>query len=274
MTATISLTEASERLGVHYMTAYRYVRTGRLPAEKQGGQWHVTVDDLEAFENGEPATPAPRGELIPPLLVERLLAGDENGAFQLLESTMASGAGAEEVYLDFIAPALVDIGRRWHDGEATVADEHLASSTALRVISRLGPRIGTRGRSRGNILLAVVSDDHHGLPTALLRDILRSRGFTVEDLGANTPPESIVDRARATDNLVAIGLCSTQPGNDDIVRVTLSALNEELDVPIVLGGGSFRDADHAGSLGECLASTSSRHALELFDEVHAEHLAQ
>ncbi len=273
MTATISLTEASERLGVHYMTAYRYVRTGRLPAVKQAGQWRVTVEDLEAFTNGETAAPTPRGELIPSLLIERLLAGDENGAFQLLESSMASGAGAEEVYLEFISPAMVEIGTRWHDGEITVADEHLATSTAMRVVSRLGPRITTRGRSRGNILLAVVSDDHHALPTALLRDMLRSRGFSVDDLGANTPPESILERAQATDDLVAIGICSTQRGNDDIVRVTLSVLNEQLDVPIVVGGGSFTDEDHIASLGECLASTSSRQALELFDDVHAQRLA-
>ena len=32
----ITLHEAAARLGVHYMTAYRYVRTGRLPAERDG----------------------------------------------------------------------------------------------------------------------------------------------------------------------------------------------------------------------------------------------
>lgn len=273
MTATISLTEASEQLGVHYMTAYRYVRTGRLQAQKIDGQWHVKADDLEAFRNGDSAPKPPRTERIPQLLVERLLAGDENGAFQLLESSMASGAGAEEVYLDFIAPVMVELGQRWHDGDISVADEHLASSTALRVVSRLGARLGSRGRSRGTILLAGVSDDHHGLPTALLRDILRSRGFDVQDLGANTPPESILERAQNIDNLVAIGLGCTKTGNDDIVRVTLSVLNEALDIPIVVGGGAFRGEEHILSLGECRASTSTQHALDLFEELHSKRLA-
>ena len=233
MNPSISLTEASERLGVHYMTAYRYVRTGRLHAEKVDGQWHVTVDDLESFLDGDTAPKPPRSELVPQLLVERLLAGDENGAFQLLESAMASGAGAEEVYLDFIAPTMVVIGQRWHDGDITVADEHLASSTAFRVVSRLGARLATRGRSRGNILLAVVSDDYHAMPTALLRDVLRSRGFSVQDLGANTPPESILELGQSTDDLVAVGLACSKTGNDDIVRVTLSVLNEGLDLSLI-----------------------------------------
>ena len=33
---TLTLAEAANHLGVHYMTAYRYVRTGQLPARKAG----------------------------------------------------------------------------------------------------------------------------------------------------------------------------------------------------------------------------------------------
>lgn len=273
MTATISLAEASERLGVHYMTAYRYVRTGRLHATKQGGQWQVNEDDLAAFVDREETTKAPRNERLPAQVTERLLAGDENGTFQILEAAMASGADIEEVYLEVMAPAMVEIGQRWHDDQITIADEHLATSTAYRIISRLGSRIGVRGRTRGTIILATVSDDFHALPTAILRDLLKARGFNVVDLGANTPPESIVERAQNTDELIAIGVSSSTPGNDDIVEVTLTTLNESLDVPIVVGGGSFRDAEHIESLGKCKASTSTPNALDIFDKIHASQAA-
>ena len=39
----VTLHEAAKRLGVHYMTAYRYVRTGRLPAERDGAHWLIVV---------------------------------------------------------------------------------------------------------------------------------------------------------------------------------------------------------------------------------------
>jgi len=42
----MTLQEAAERLGVHYMTAYRYVRTGKLPAEKVGVHWMVDRTDV------------------------------------------------------------------------------------------------------------------------------------------------------------------------------------------------------------------------------------
>lgn len=267
MTDHITLIDAAERLGVHYMTAYRYVRTGRLNAHKAGGQWQVTEEDLERFVT-EPRTVPARREVLPGLIEERLIAGDENGTYQLVEDAMASGAGADEVYLDLIAPAMVGVGHRWHAGEISIADEHVASSTALRVISRLGPRVSSRGRMRGTILLATVSSDYHYLPTAILRDLLRFRGFEVQDLGANSPSGSIVDRAAALDDLLAIGLSATNPGSDDIVRETLVAL-EAVDVPIVVGGSAFRDAEHIAGLGECVPSTSARDALEIFDSIHA-----
>ena len=49
---TITLSQAAERLGVHYMTAYRYVRTGRLPASKDGSEWRVAVADVETMLSG------------------------------------------------------------------------------------------------------------------------------------------------------------------------------------------------------------------------------
>ena len=269
MTDTITLTDASERLGVHYMTAYRYVRTGRLAAHKAGGQWRVTTDDLEHFTADE--TPrAPRAQVLPPLIAERLIAGDENGTYQLIDDAMAAGATAEEVYLDLIGPAMTAIGERWHDGELSIADEHVASSTALRVVSRLGSRVAARGRSRGTILLASVAEDYHYLPTAMIRDLLRFRGFDVVDLGANTPAQSIIERAATIgDDLLAIGLASTNPGAQEVARQTLKTLGGTVNVPIVVGGGAFAGLDQIRSLGDCIPSESARHALEIFDDIHA-----
>ena len=47
--SSMTLQEAADALGVHYMTAYRYVRLGLLHAEKIGGSWRVETADLDDF---------------------------------------------------------------------------------------------------------------------------------------------------------------------------------------------------------------------------------
>ena len=42
----LTLHEAADRLGVHYMTVYRRVRLGMLPARKVGGTWRIDPVDL------------------------------------------------------------------------------------------------------------------------------------------------------------------------------------------------------------------------------------
>src|SRR3990170_3863777 len=56
---TLSLRECADRLGVHYMTAYKYVRHGRLAATKVGPEWRGLSGDLEAFLAGPASGPAP-----------------------------------------------------------------------------------------------------------------------------------------------------------------------------------------------------------------------
>ena len=55
----LTLAEAAQELGVHYMTVYRYVRTGRLPARQVAGEWQIEPADLARFR--EQATAPARG---------------------------------------------------------------------------------------------------------------------------------------------------------------------------------------------------------------------
>ncbi len=54
----LTLHEAAAELGVHYMTAYRYVRLGQLDAVKRSGTWRVSRAELDRFR-AEPAESPP-----------------------------------------------------------------------------------------------------------------------------------------------------------------------------------------------------------------------
>ncbi len=282
-TDLLTLYEVAERLGVHYMTVYRYVRTGRLDGHKVGVEWRVDPNDLEAFiadttARSAPQTAADRDDGAGPparrprvdyrrRLVDRLVAGDENGSWAIVQNALTAGLDPNGVYLDVISPALTTIGDEWAAGRLTVSEEHQASVVVHRLIGRLGPLFTRRGRSRGSIVLGAPAGDNHSLPSALFADLLRGAGFSAIDLGANSPPSSFVDTARRTERLIAVAVSATSPEDDTAITAVIAAVHDQLDVPIVLGGGAIQSAAHADALGADHWAPTTREALALFAEL-------
>ena len=245
----MTLQQAADRLGVHYMTVYRWVRTGKLPATKQGATWSVRQSDLDALH--EPAKAAPRSGRVDHAqrLARRLTAGDEAGAMAVAEAALAGGMEPAALYLDVLAGAMASIGEGGHAGHISIAEEHQATAIMQRLLGRLARNFTRRGRRRGTIVLGAVAGDPHGLPGALLADPLRGRGFTVIDLGPDTPAEAFVEAAGHADGLVALGmtlsLSPTDPARDAIAALRAAGVT----APIVVGGAAIADARVAAELG-------------------------
>jgi excisionase family DNA binding protein len=251
ITTDVTLQEAAEFLGVHYMTAYRYVRLGTLQAHKSGNVWRVRREDLDTFRAAVPAAgvarpPAPWAER----LESRLLAGDGGGAWGVVEAALASGGDPRSIYLDVITPAMVSIGERWEKGELDIAIEHRASGVANRLVGRLGPRFTRRGRTLGTVLVGAPAGEHHALPVSMVADLIRLEGYEVSDLGADTPPASFAMAAGGLDRLVAVGISVTSPMNLGSARDTIVLLRDQLNnVPIMIGGNAVQSDDMRLDLG-------------------------
>ena len=124
----ITLQEAADRLGVHYMTAYRYVRTGRLAARRDGVQWVVDPAEVARLRSApRPARGRVRAEG-PDKLAARLVAGDEAGAWTVVEAALTSGVEPADHYQDILVPALRSVGDGWEEGTLAVGDEHRATA--------------------------------------------------------------------------------------------------------------------------------------------------
>ena len=258
---THTLQEAADELGVHYMTAYRYVRLGQLDAVKVGGAWQVTGRAIAEFRDGTASGPVARGESAPwaARLEDRLIDGDGQGAWSVIEAAMASGADVPSVYLELLSPAMVHIGARWAAGELDIAVEHQATGIAMRIVGRLGSQCVRRGRSLGNIVLGAPAGESHGLATAMLADLMRLRGWDVTDLGANTPTASFLHAARRAPELDAVGLSVTHPKHLDDVEACCRAIKDEQpDVLVVVGGGGLGDADVADLGADALATSADQ----------------
>ncbi len=266
----LSLQEAADALGVHYMTAYRYVRTGRLAATQIGSAWQVRRSSLASI-----AKPAPAGRTklggatsrrgYDRRLNDLLVKGDEAEAWRLTQQALVSAYSPEDLYLDVLGPALRKVGDDWAADRVTVAEEHRASALASRLVGRLGPLFIRRGRSRGTVVIGALENDFHGLATALVADVLRGRGFAVADLGANTPSRSFIETIASAERHVATGIVVSTPIRDAAIRDAISAIKAASDAPLLLGGLTIRDAPHARRLGADDWTGSSRAAADWFE---------
>lgn len=186
----------------------------------------------------------------PATLAARMIAGDEAGAWGIVEGALASGADPADVYLDILVPALESVGEGWAAGTVSVAEEHCATTVAQRLIGRLGPRFARRGRKRGVVVLGAPPGDLHSLPTAIVGDLLRGAGFEVLDLGANAPATSFAETAGAASRVVAVAIAVTTPGDDAAVPSVVRALRQAgVTAPVLVGGAAIAGEDHAMRLG-------------------------
>jgi MerR family transcriptional regulator, light-induced transcriptional regulator len=251
--SVLTLPEAADRLGVHYMTAYRYVRQGRLPATRVGTQWEVRLSDLEAMTR-KGAHKERRGARRIAADVEgmqrRIMADDVAGAWWLVESHLGGGMDASGVLTDLMVPALHSIGDRWANGEISVADEHRATSACQRVIGRLGFQFAPSGKSRGTVALAAPAGDLHALPISIVADLLRWRGMHVLELGANTPASAVGEAVASEGRLVAVGIAVTTPGLNAAMDECIAAVHAARpEVPVFVGGAAVTSERQAKRLG-------------------------
>ena len=186
----------------------------------------------------------------PARLAARLVAGDEAGAWSIVESTLASGADADDVLVDVIAAAMRHIGDGWAAGSLDVSDEHRATVVVGRIVGRMGPHFTRRGPKRGMIVLGAPEDDEHAVPSAILADLLRAARFEVHDLGADTPTASFPVAADHAERLVGVMIGVTTTGRDGAAAAAFAALRHAgVTVPLFVGGAAITDADHARRLG-------------------------
>lgn len=239
---TLTLHEVAAHLGVHYMTAYRYVRLGILPGRQEGRSWRIQRSDLDEFAaRDEPRTA--RGEADwGDRFFNRLLAADEAGAWGVLEAALSSGMTVPEAYPALLAPSLRRIGEAWAAGEMDIATEHAASEVAVRIVARLGPRLARRGVRRGTVVLGSTATELHSLPLAMATDLFRAAQFEAIDLGAYLPPESFAAFVADTQGVVAVGIGVTTPGQDKELGKTLAAIRSVTGAPVVIGGGGVDEA--------------------------------
>ncbi len=234
----LDLQRAADELGVHYQTAYRWVRTGKLPAQLVDGRYQVTREDISAMSvrRAAPQAPPPPTANRTARAAERmhgaLVSGDEAAVRSIATGLIDEGASIVDVIQHVLVPPLVRIGNDWHEGRLTIWVEHRASAIIERLLGGIAPN--PRGRRRGTVMVAAVTGDLHSLPSSMAAVALRADNWWVEHLGANMPPDELV-RFCEEHPVDVVVLSSTHPDTAELAADTADRLRDA-GVGVVLGG--------------------------------------
>ena len=165
---------------------------------------------------------------------------DEPRAQSTLDQ-LFSEATVESVLTDVILPYLEELGERWERGEATVAQEHFATSV-LR--GRLLGLARGWGRGLGPVaLLACLPGERHELGLMAFGLALRSHGWRVAYFGSDTPLETIDEAAEALEPSLVV-LSAVTSDRVDAALPQLQTLASRYRV--ALGGDGVVGLDSSG----------------------------
>lgn len=127
-------------------------------------------------------------------LVSALTSFDAQQAERLVSEAFALYP-FEEVLLQLIQPAMVEIGERWHRGEINVAAEHFATHFVRRKLSGLLNMFDTNGL-RSTIIVGCAPDELHDLGALLVALFLTRHGWHVVYLGPQVPLADLLETVR------------------------------------------------------------------------------
>lgn len=125
-------------------------------------------------------------------LVECLAEGRQDAADAIVRAWLERGSRYEDIAVRGIQAALYRIGELWAEGRASVAQEHLATAMAQRLLVRALDAAPFAAPRDDRVVIACVQGNHHALGARMIADAFLIAGWNVEYLGADVPTADLV----------------------------------------------------------------------------------
>lgn len=186
---------------------------------------------------------APRVELARRYLLA-ILEARIDAAVRLVLDAAQGGASIEDLIAELLVPVQRELGRMWQCGEASVAEEHLASQIAERLLTLLDAQATRAPRLDRRILVACVEGNDHEFGARLLASAFERQGWQVVLLGANTPAAELATAAEQfRPDLIALSAGTALHVRASAATVAAIRARVPERMPILVGGGVFAAVD-------------------------------
>jgi 5-methyltetrahydrofolate--homocysteine methyltransferase len=187
--------------------------------------------------------------------------GDAEAVAGLVGEAMEGGRQALEILEEGLVPGIQLMGKLFQDGTVYLPDILVACRAMNRGVALLQPELGKINMPhKGTVVIGTIEGDMHDIGKNLVKMMLESVGFEVEDLGTDVLPETFVAAVRDCNaDILAISslLTTTMVGVSDVIDALAKAgLRDK--VKIIIGGApvtpQFADKAGADGFGEDFVS--------------------
>jgi methanogenic corrinoid protein MtbC1/DNA-binding XRE family transcriptional regulator len=155
--------------------------------------------------------------------------------------TTALGLGSHplEIYDEVIVPTQVVIGERWHDGQISISEEHIATQLAIEQMNRLRAMIRPKPALNKRVVIGAMTGDSHWLGARIVADHFFYDGWDVDFLGGAPPLTDLRDYVRkAAPELIALSV-TIQTEIEAIKRFAADIAKLQSAPHLVIGGKAF-----------------------------------
>jgi excisionase family DNA binding protein len=236
-------------------TIKRWADTGQLKSSRTvGGHRRFPLAEVMRFqtERGLGATTAVATAAVPARtfdaeqateqFFEAVRRGHTGEATALLLEAHMAGAEMDLIFDSVVASSLRRVGDLWYGEEMSVAEEHLATSTAARAVESLAASTRRAGAKAGAAVCCAAEEEMHTLPVLCAQALLESAGWDVRNLGGHTPFFALAEYVEKQRPALVCVSATLQRELEHNARdyAQLSAAARTCNARVVLGGEGFR----------------------------------
>ncbi|MCG2787479.1 MAG: methionine synthase [Anaerolineae bacterium] len=147
---------------------------------------------------------------------------------------------AVDVLNNVLLPAMKEVGDKFGSGELILPFVLQSAEVMKKAVAHLENYLEKKeGVTKGTVVLATVYGDVHDIGKNLVKTILSNNGYTVIDLGKQTPAETIISKAVEV-NATAIGLSALLVSTSKQMPLIVNELQRRgLNFPVLIGGAAI-----------------------------------
>ncbi len=187
--------------------------------------------------------------------------GDDKQVVELVSKALESGISARDILEKGLVPGIQALGKCFKEGTVYLPEILVSCRAMNRGVEVLKPHLaGMDIPKKGTVVIGTVEGDMHDIGKNLVKLMLESNGFQVEDLGTDVSPDVFVNAVRGNDaNIVAMSalLTMTMVEMPNVIEA-LKKTGLRDKVKIMIGGApitrEFADEIEAEGFAEDCAS--------------------